>query len=117
MGVAMPFCELHAPRTGVAWVKMYETDTCERLERTIVLTTVTLILDSDWCFRLDNQNFCARSFGEKLVWMGRLSSVQLELLFDAPYPIAQDFWHWRDAEAPPLPDLSSQGDVRYRGRI
>merc|ERR1740121_1009110 len=97
----MPFCELHAHRAGVALFAMYETASCERLERTVALTAATPILEREraqtGCFSLDGQHFCARNFQEKHLWMRALRNVKVKLLNDAPDPTAQELQHWRDA--------------------
>lgn len=97
--VSVPYCELHANQKGKAVFAMYENGSCERLERNIMLTVASPILDRDQtqsgCFSIEGLYFCGRTFQEKHLWMRALRNVKVKLLNGAPDPTAEDLLHWR----------------------
>lgn len=97
--VSVPYCELHAHCHHSALFAMYEEESCERLDGSLVMTALTRIGDprgsSCPCFVLDTLDFCARTVREKQLWLRALQNVKVKLDNEAPDPSSEDLLHWR----------------------
>mmetsp|Transcript_63242 Transcript_63242/g.150845 ORF Transcript_63242/g.150845 Transcript_63242/m.150845 type:complete len:356 (-) Transcript_63242:86-1153(-) len=113
------YCELSAPRDGIAEFTMYDHEDCDVPVGVLTIHETTVCLDcvgiNSCCFLIDNHNFAAQSPSERKLWLRALSNVKVKIQNKAPSASDDMLVHYRtsirsyvqDLESTSLPSVSN----------
>lgn len=113
--VSLFYCELHAYSGREARLAVYKDEWCQHEVSSVHMSDSSTVSTRKgaYCtvFGVDSHRFCARTPGEKDLWLRAVSNIKVKLMFDAPDPTDEELQIFRDSVGARVDELEDSKEV------